>query len=466
MKTIPLLAVLVLAATVPIRSTAAQTLFDYQPTAKKTILRTDITWVQPKNGPPFVVVGGVFTFRNVKLNQGIAVHGQGPNPMIWIVTGDFIVDGHLGVDGGPGESVHTLNSPNFPAKGGIGACTGGNGGKGSPQTTRSSLLGEQGFGPFQLPRLGGFGGASSTLINGSRGTGGGGGSLAAQGDPRYPFKGLQQRGFGGTGGQSSFASPPGPLLFRDGRNDNDFWGVAVNVFTKRLVVGELPFPIGGQGGGGGGDQMPNPFNWMQDRKGAGGGGGGGVIIVFALGRISIGAQGKISADGGNGGGGAWVGSNRFGGGGGGGSGGMVVLASRQFIELQVHGETYANGDYSFSVSADGGIGLQESFGTRPFLSKYPPKLHPATNGGMGGMGIVQLMAPIGPNLDRTNTILDDNIRVMRGATQLGGAQKIRYLAWRGFPNKSGVWVDDSGKPTNIGANEGDIRPSPILLPLF
>ena len=47
-----------------------------------------------------------------------------------------------------------------------------------------------------------------------------------------------------------------------------------------------------------------------------------------------------------------------------------------------------------------------------------------------------------------------------------GPAKIRYLAWRGFPNASGALVDDFGKPTNIGASAGDFRPTPILLPVF
>ena len=58
--------------------------------------------------------------------------------------------------------------------------------------------------------------------------------------------------------------------------------------------------------------------------------------------------------------------------------------------------------------------------------------HEAINSGaFGGMGIIQLMLPPGSNQDSTNTVLDDN-----------------------------------GKATNIGANEGDMRPSPVILPLF
>ncbi|MFN6194982.1 MAG: hypothetical protein ACK5BN_14315, partial [Planctomycetota bacterium] len=87
-------------------------------------------------------------------------------------------------------------------------------------------------------------------------------------------------------------------------------------------------------------------------------------------------------------------------------------------------------------------------------------------GGFGGMGIVQLMVPPGTaatSTDNTNTILDDNIifRLPNTTTEITGAGKRQLLAWRGFPNNSGVFVDDAGNPTNIGNNEGDIRPAPI-----
>ena len=51
-----------------------------------------------------------------------------------------------------------------------------------------------------------------------------------------------------------------------------------------------------------------------------------------------------------------------------------------------------------------------------------------------------------------------------GVTQTGQSKK-DLIAWRGFPNASGVMVDDFNVATNIGANEGDIRPTPTLLPV-
>jgi hypothetical protein len=79
------------------------------------------------------------------------------------------------------------------------------------------------------------------------------------------------------------------------------------------------------------------------------------------------------------------------------------------------------------------------------------------------MGIVQLVVPSGTNQDGTNTVLDDNIVLRQNGLPLSGAQKRAFLAWRGFRNAQGVLVDDFGVPTNIGANEGDIRPAPVLL---
>ena len=59
----------------------------------------------------------------------------------------------------------------------------------------------------------------------------------------------------------------------------------------------------------------------------------------------------------------------------------------------------------------------------------------------------------------------DGITLMRGTTKLTGAEKQRYLAWRGWANAKGQRIDDSGKfvPASRG---GDMRPSPVLLPIF
>lgn len=470
----------------------SSTILDYEPTTREVVLNTDFTQIVPKGAPPINVAGGVFSFRNVTIPAGVTVRGTGTRPMVWLVTGDFVVNGELTVSGGNGARVDTLNSANFPTAGGVGVCGGGNGGRGSPNTTKQSPKGEAGFGPGQVPGGGGGGGLLSCVTTCNRGSGGGGGSFATQGDPYYPVKAgannsfIQQKGGGGFGcrGSSGAASrtlpggTPGPVAFKDARRDNDFWGSAVDVNRQIRITGELLSPQGGAGGGGGGDrssQCNNP-NWISDAKGGGGGGGAGVLIIKALGTIRVGPSGQIRADGGHGGGGEQAGGNNLGGGGGGGSGGMVVLMAGRSIELHAHGGTYAQRDYDFSVSADGGVGTQGSFGGLSWDKKYPP---PAVgsqwdnnpSGGFGGLGVVQLMAPPGQpdpqctgGPDGTNTVLDDNIHIIQGTTRLTGAQKMAYLAWRGFPDDTGKFVDDCGKPTNIGDQEGDIRPAPILMP--
>jgi hypothetical protein len=163
---------------------------------------------------------------------------------------------------------------------------------------------------------------------------------------------------------------------------------------------------------------------------------------------------------------------------------MVILMSASRIEFNARGSganyRYAapENEYTFAISADGGICRTGQFLTPDVQSKYPISgqgtVLPAAQydirplGGFGGMGVVQLMAPpgdpSGPNVDGTNTVLDDNIVIRRAGVITTGTQKQQLLAWRGFPNSSGTLVDDFGTATNIGANEGDIRPAPLLLP--
>ena len=111
-------------------SARAQTGLDYRPTAQEVVLNTDFTQITPVGAPPINVAGGVFVFRNVTIDAGVTVRGVGSNPMVWVVTGDFVVDGHLSVDGDDGQRVDTLSAPQFPSAGGIGNCSGGNGGRG------------------------------------------------------------------------------------------------------------------------------------------------------------------------------------------------------------------------------------------------------------------------------------------------------------------------------------------------
>ncbi|MFY9343875.1 MAG: hypothetical protein WAT39_15400 [Planctomycetota bacterium] len=488
---------------------------EFEPTAPETILNTNFTQVQPKNGAAYNVSGGVFNFKNVKIPQGKTVKGQGSNPMVWLVTGSFEVVGTLSVRGGDGAKVTTSSNANVIKPGGAGVCGGGDGGDGSPSSTQRDQFGGTGRGPLQVAGTGGLGGELSCTTGCNRGAGGGGGSLATQGDPNFKIKTVapnppattfavfqQQQGLGGNGctgtagnvTRALAGAAPGPTVFVDARNDNNYWGTGVRFDgTPLRITGELAVPIGGGGGGGGGDLSYNncdldDINFENDSSGGGGGGGGGVLIVKALGPIIISEGGIITADGGSGGGGEQSASCSRGGGGGGGAGGMVILMSATRIDINARGTngrfrygapsgTDTN-DFAFSISADGGSCVTSTFQAPVVLRKYVTNAAGAVDpayatlydsaplGGFGGMGIVQLMAPPGPAAvaDLTNTILDDNINVYRAGVLQQGAGKRDLLAWRGFPNLVGQGVDDAGNVINIGDNEGDIRPSPTLLP--
>ncbi|HEB51777.1 MAG TPA: hypothetical protein ENI87_00840, partial [bacterium] len=134
------------------------TTLEYEPTANEVVLNTAFTQIVPKTGLPFTVAGGVFNFRNVRIPQGVTVRGTGPNPMVWLCSGTFTVEGTLTVSGGDGARVDTLNSANFAKAGGIGVCGGGNGGDGTPSATLRDLRGGTGRGPLQEAGTGGRGG--------------------------------------------------------------------------------------------------------------------------------------------------------------------------------------------------------------------------------------------------------------------------------------------------------------------
>ena len=510
----------------------SSTELDYRPLANEVVLNTSFTQVVPENGLPFTVNGGVFRFDDVTIPQGVTVRGQGPNPMVWQCSGKFTVEGTLSVSGGDGARVDTLRGANVAKAGGIGACGGGNGGLGTPSGSGRDQAGGTGRGPGQVAGTGGRGGQlacdtvcynnpSTSFYNGSGGgSGGGGGGMATQGDlnwtglpanflatitPNQPAVApatigtsfQQLYGYGGAGcsgtttDRSAFlvGGVPGDVVFNDSRSDNNFWGSAIDMSRRLRITGELQAPVGGGGGGGGGDTCgPDGQPWFMDFSGGGGGGGGGVIIVQALEEITITSTGTISADGGHGGGGEQAGNCGNAGGGGGGAGGMIVLMSAKSIHIEAHGTPGANRylygeppmaqfadmDYSFAVSADGGICKVGDFGTgtdidRKYLGNGQPmwdavRYDSNPVGGVGGMGVVQLMAPPGVNSDNTNTILDDNIHFILPDTGevVDGLRKQQLLGWRGFFDGIDEYRDDFGVPTSSA--EGDIRPAPVLLP--
>ena len=491
----------------------SNTTLEFEPNVIEVVLNTSFTQIVPKTGLPFNVSGGVFNFKNVHIPQGVLVKGQGPNPMVWLCNGDFVVDGHLSVDGGRGARVDTLNAANFAKAGGVGTCAGGNGGPGTPSGTSRDLRGGTGNGPLQVPGLGGGGGRISCLAgcytgsgyNGSGGgSGGGGGTLATQGDPRYDtlsYTGSQFRqkvgegGAGCSGGSGSRTAvlaggEAGAVVFTDTRSDNDFWGAGIDLRRNIRITGELSVPMGGGGGGGGGDTAHNTScnvndpSFANDYSGGGGGGGAGVLIVKALGKIEITSTGRITADGGHGGGGEQVGACGEAGGGGAGSGGLVVLMSATKIIIHPHNNgnrylfrsttTTIDKNYDFAISADGGVCTTGTFGGPAVQKKYPSNgqnvLAGTTYdsnplGALGGMGIVQLMTPPGDNSDGTNTVLDDNIDIMLPLSPPTGVNKQSVLGWRGIPDSTGTYYDDFGTIIPSSFGEGNIRPAPTLLPV-
>ncbi|MCA8970206.1 MAG: hypothetical protein KDC95_10495 [Planctomycetes bacterium] len=512
------------------------TVFDFRPTVPEVELNTEFARVVPSNGPEITVIGGVFRFDDVTIPRGTVVRGTGKNPMVWLTTGEFRVDGELRVDGSDGADVVALNSANLPVDGGNGVCGGGNGGVGSPETTSTSQKGQSGFGPGQVKDGGGGGGELSCGAVSDRdfGSGGGGGSHATQGDPGFGIFANDPRatGIGGAGnntvggnavevpgglagadifgddvpendfwgrlvdkdgnvvygelsapiggagggggshaqvGDAEFvtvydadtaangfggdgAGPnppvaggePMPSLFVDSSKDNDFWGRGFTT-TGEVVIGEMKSPRGGGGGGGGGDRSASAScnagipNFWNDEKGGGGGGGAGALIIRALGTITIGAEGLISANGGFGGGGEDAGGCRQGGGGGGGAGGIVVLEASRVVIYQ-HGDLWTKKDTKFALTADGGIGSHSSWQTTARMQKYQTADGRPNRGGFGGMGIVQILTPAGRDDDQTGNVQDDNIFFLDANDQE-------------LPNKL-AWLEG-----------GDIRPKPVLMPV-
>ena len=90
----------------------------FDPSAPDTVLNTNFTLVDPANGPAFNVSGGVFNFASVNIGANKTVRGQGTNPMVWLVGGDFEVAGTLSVEGGKGEAVDTSGNANVRKPGG------------------------------------------------------------------------------------------------------------------------------------------------------------------------------------------------------------------------------------------------------------------------------------------------------------------------------------------------------------
>ena len=216
----------------------------------------------------------------------------------------------------------------------------------------------------------------------------------------------------------------------DGDGSNDFWGARLKP-DGTVSVGELLMPWAGSGGGASGDAQivvrPDAdFDGEKDGpledyfpvyplssttiagneyyKGAPGGAGGGQIMIFAIGKITLGEFGIVTARGGNGAAGEslnWFYTMISGSGGG--SGGHVVLHSSTGLDLSQIDVGTANTEEELS-SLTRTESVNAYGGRRGWAGAHFIKV-PGTNindgnatfnvgrGGAGGNGIIQIHVP-------------------------------------------------------------------------
>ncbi|MFT7484609.1 MAG: hypothetical protein ACI9F9_000449 [Candidatus Paceibacteria bacterium] len=335
-----------------------------------------------------------------------------------LIAKQFIqIDGTLDLSGADCPPVFTLNNPAVPVVGADGGPLAGAGGTASFVTTDATPFGLPGFDGVLANPLGGGGGESGfspiQTDNGAyrRSAGGGGGvfgprELIVPGDLEDPQNTgrVALSGVDGspqaTGAVSGNLQPKGggtgSAIFVDALADNDFFG-RKPLAGGGALPGELLAPQAGQGGGAAGDALasdlfpPLTFNPVHHDQGGGGGGGGGLAILISR-RISVGAEGLLLANGGNGGDGENTSFlNHVGGGGGAGSGGMLVLQA-QTLDL-----SQAAGDVLSALGGTGGHGANHH-------------LRAIGGGGHGGPGLIQLHVPEGNPMHLllpSNVILQD-----------------------------------------------------------
>jgi hypothetical protein len=217
------------------------------------------------------LMGGKYTYKSFVVQQGVTVTVTGTMPLEILVKGTAQIDGTLAANG----TASVATNPNFAV--GKGVAGGGDGGAcGVKQGTAGANPG------------GGLPGKSDSN-NGGWGAGGGGGSY----------------GTAGTNGANGAGGAYGAL-----------GGAAGPVYGDA----QLTQLLGGSGGGGGGAYSACTGAGTSSSAPSSPGGGGGVIKLTAMGGITIGASGKITANGGDSGSVIYAGGT-----GGGGSGGAIWL---------------------------------------------------------------------------------------------------------------------------------------------
>ena len=364
-------------------------------------------WVIPAGNFFYDTSDGIVRVNTMTVMPGAHLRIDGPLPFVVIAKTSITIDGTIQASGFDAKQVGSLFMPFLPETGAAGGAGGGQGGMGSPNTTSSSPKGGDGELAWPAPAdkfRGGRGGeaghSASPDKQQRRGAGGGGGAfgpdvigggpgfVATKGSDGHPL------GIGAiTGTSPPLGGDTNVRPFVDGNPLNDFWGRKLDSASGVVIVGELAVPRAGVGAGAGGDAIQNgtfptlPFGPpYKDKKGAGAGGGGSLVGLIAP-RISMGQEGRLLLDGGDGATGENVlGFDHIGGSSGGGSGGMAVIEASVLLDLSQASDN--------AMSAIGGIGG---------IGKGPEVW---SQGGNGGPGLLQvhlsstanLLLPTGKNL--------------------------------------------------------------------
>lgn len=221
-----------------------------------------LTGATPGAEPGTIVKGGVFKFTDFHLPANVTLRAVGSNPLVITATGDVLIEGLIECSGLNGIGDDTFNSAVTPAPGGSPGPGGGKGGDGHPvfvpKGSKSLIFmvtpqfGQNGFGSGNSMPIGGGGGQSGATLpwpafsngancatfnetgDGSRGSGGGGGSLnvflpEAPEPITVPVSG--RRGGFGIGNHLPLAFSPG-LPFPVPNNPKAYDGVSFNAVAR------------------------------------------------------------------------------------------------------------------------------------------------------------------------------------------------------------------------------------------
>ena len=166
----------------------------------------------PEAQPGTVVLGGVFNFTDFDLPPNAKIISRGTNPLIITCTGYATIEGVIDLNGANGQSDDTFDSAMTPMPGGSPGAGGGRGGDAHPVFVppgatslvfiQTPAFGESGYAPGNLVPGGGGGGQCGCSLPWSAFSGGNCSSYSPAGDG--------SRGSGGGGGSFNVFLPNGP----------------------------------------------------------------------------------------------------------------------------------------------------------------------------------------------------------------------------------------------------------------